>query len=311
MVPRKNVPVLHQWVAACPTTWHTCCVAEVPELPGEDEVVRAAAKHFLDTYSSKTALLYALHLKDWVKFCQGRNVSTLAAQPNDLVDWQQQARNDGLKDSSIATKLTAVRGFYRSCFQAGLIASDPAVHVDRPHIEYAVKTDRLELDELVRMIDAADAESPTSHALICLLGLCGLRSGETVGLSIEDFEWRSDGTAEVHMRGRRTGPTSSSISIGRRTTRACREAVGTRHVGPLLLGLDGEKISQGSVRRTLHRLAKAAGVEPERVTTQTLRMTYFYAARQANVSDTHIAASMGFRSRAMLEYYDGDRIDRK
>jgi hypothetical protein len=33
-------------------------------------------------------------------------------------------------------------------------------------------------------------------------------------------------------------------------------------------------------------------------------MTFSEAAKQAGVADTDIAASMGFRSRAMLEYYD-------
>lgn len=271
-----------------------------------DEALAAAIRDFLAGYPEKTGRIYASHLEAWRHFCAVRGAHIFDASAHDLLKWQEQLREGGLKPSSIAAKLTAVKGLYRHCYLAGLIPADPSAHVDRPYVEYGVKSDHLEMSELVRLIDAASAESPTSHALICLLGLCGLRSGECSELQVDDFEARADGSARLRI-GSRNGGEGLSIELGRHTARACREAIGGRTSGPLLPGHDGARIQPAAMRRTLQRLAKAANVTSEAITTQALRRTYFAAARASGVPEHDIAASMGFRSRAMLEYYGVDR----
>lgn len=258
---------------------------------------------FLAQYTSATADIYRSTLRQWVDFTSSRNRSPLEGVSDDLTDWIETLRKDGLRANSVATKVTCIRGLYRTAVEVGAIPSDPMAHVQRPHVEYSVKTDSLTLDELVRLLEAAESEGPTSHALACLLGLCGLRSGECIGLNVDDLEIDADGQGRIHVAGRR-GSKGASVPIGRRTATACRGAVADRTSGPLIPGHDGGRLHAAAMRRTLRRLAKQADISGDHVTTQSLRMTFYEAAKQAGVPDKDIAASMGFRSRAMLEYYD-------
>lgn len=260
-------------------------------------------ERFLAQYTKGTVDIYRIHLRQWFEFCAARGLEPLSAGEKAINEWIAGLQSDGLRDNSVATKVTCVRGFYRTAYEVGAISSDPAAHVRRPHVDYSVKTDSLEFEEFVRLLEAAETEGDTSHALVCLLGLCGLRSGECIALDVEDVHVDADGQGHVRVASRKSSH-GADIAVGRRTATACQRAMGERQGGPLLLGHDGGRLHAAAIRRTLRRLSKQASVSDDRVTTQSLRMTYYEAAKRAGIPEKDIAASMGFRSRAMLEYYD-------
>jgi len=60
----------------------------------------------------------------------GQTLDTV--RPDDVVSYLEHARARGLKPSSIARRLAAVRGLYRHLVREEALRRDPTEHVDSP-----------------------------------------------------------------------------------------------------------------------------------------------------------------------------------
>jgi integrase/recombinase XerD len=92
------------------------------------------------------------------------------------------------KPSTVSRRLSVVAGFYRTCVIDGVLEHSPADYVRRPTVPPESPTLGLTHLQFEAMLTAArQSSNPFDFALVCLLGLLGLRIFETVGADIDDL----------------------------------------------------------------------------------------------------------------------------
>lgn len=263
-----------------------------------------AVQSFLLRYPARTRELYKIHLRQWFEWCINRGLDPWTIKRGHIEAWSTHLEEDlGLKKSTVRAKLNAVCGLYKFATIDGLLQVNPAAYVRRPTVQFITTSNALTRSEAADMLKAAENESATTYAVMCLLILSGLRIGELVGINVEHlgFERGYRTLFLPHRKGGKVG----RIAVPVRTSWAIDRMLNGRTEGPLLLLPDGRRISQGSVRRTVARLCKRIGVT-RRITPHSMRHTMVTMARNAGVSDRDLMASTGHSTAVMLQYYDHD-----
>lgn len=143
---------------------------------------RAAGAH-LSRYRGTSRVHTESDLRVFFIWCQDRQLAPLAARRNDLelyLRWLQDVRN--FKPSTVSRRLSVVTGFYRTCVIDGVLEHSPAEYVRRPTVPPESPTLGLTHLQFEAMLSAPrQSDNTFDFALVCLLGLLGLRIFETVG----------------------------------------------------------------------------------------------------------------------------------
>jgi integrase/recombinase XerD len=126
-------------------------------------------------------------------------------------------------------------------------------------------------------------------ALVCLLGVLGLRITEATGLDIDDLG-EEHGHRVVRVLGK--GTKVVLVPMPPAVARAVDRAVAGRTEGPILTNREGRRMQRHSATRRLRQLQKIAGVRIARMHPHMLRHTYVTKMLDAGVDlrDTQIAA---------------------
>ena len=260
---------------------------------------------YLARYPERTRKGYQIHLRQWFGWCSNNNINVLEAQRLHIEIFARDlSENLELKPQTVATKLNSICGLYRFAYLDGHLPVDPGAYVRRPKIPFQSSTEGLTRPEFADLLAAAEKESPTTNALVCLLGLNGLRIGECLATDIEDLG-QQRGYRTIHLPERKGGKVGT-LSLAVRTSWAIEQAIDKRNSGPILLGLDGKRLSAGSSRRTLKRLTRKCGIN-KRIHPHSLRHTFITMALDAGVSERDIIDSTGHEDSRMLRYYDRNR----
>lgn len=263
------------------------------------------AAGYLARYPKITRDCYRIHLRHWFEWCHDLRVDPLEAQRAHIETWARHLSEDlERKPQTVAGKLNAVCGLYRFAHLDGHIAADPGAHVRRPKIEFVSSTNGLTRPEFADVLAAAEAESTTAHAMICLLGLNGLRIGETLAANI-DHLGHQRGYRTLHLPYRKGGKVST-LSLAVRTAWAIEQSLDGRTDGPILVGRDGTRLKIAAARRTVRRLAKRCGIN-KRLSPHSLRHTFVTMALDAGVPERDIIDSTGHSSSKMVMFYDRNR----
>lgn len=261
---------------------------------------------FLAQYPKVTRNIYRIHLRHWFEFLDQIGVDDpLVANRSHIELWIRYLSEErGCKVQTVNGKINAVSGFYKYAYLDQSIPSNPALHVRRPRVTFISTTNGLSRTQLADMLHAAEDESKTSHAMVCLLGLSGLRLGETLAIDIEHIG-SARGFRTVHLPHRK-GDRSATMSLANITAWAIDAAKCDRTTGPLLLGRDGTRMKPAAARRTIARLAKVCGIET-RITPHSLRHAWATIALDAGVSARDLVDSAGWSDARMTRYYDRNR----
>ena len=134
-----------------------------------------------------------------------------------------------------------------------------------------------------------DSTNPSDFALVCLLGLLGLRIAEATGLDVSDLG-EEHGHRVLRVIGK--GHKIVLVPLPPAVARAIDRAVGDRSTGPILLNRAGRRMDRHAATRRLHRLQQLAGVRIARMHPHMLRHTFVTTMLDAGVDlrDTQIAA---------------------
>jgi integrase len=205
--------------------------------------------------------------------------------------------------STVAGKLNVLAGFYKYAVIDGVIAVDPMLHVQRPQIERISTTLGLTRTEFADVLKVAEDLPPREHAIMCLLGLNGMRVSEVVGIDIEDLG-RHKGQRTVKIT--RKGGKSQVIPLAPRTSWQVEQTCGDRTAGPMFLSLYGGRIDRRAIGRIVARACRKAGIQ-KRITPHSLRHTFVTMALDAGMAERDIAASTGHADTRMVSYYDRGR----
>ena len=163
-----------------------------------------------------------------------------------------------LKPSTVSRRTSVVAGFYRTAVIDGLLEHSPADHVRRPRVPTDSPTLGLTHLQLEALLTAA-RQSPTRNdfALVCLLGLLGLRIFEATGTNITDLG-EEHGHRVLRVAGK--GDNTVLIPLPPAVGRALDQAIGDRTAGPILLNRRGARMDRHAATRRLRALAAVTGM---------------------------------------------------
>lgn len=251
----------------------------------------------------QTRASYALSLRQWFGWCAERGIDPLEATRAQIEIFARELEATGRKLATVASKLNALAGYYRYAVIDDLLDRDPMLNVRRPRVERISTTQGLTRTEFADMLRVVEAMAPRDHALICLLGLNGLRVSETCALQIEELG---------HHKGQRTayltrkGGKVQTVPMSHRTAWAVSTAIGDRIKGPLLITRNGTQLDRRGAARVVARVARRAGIT-KRITPHSLRHTFVTMALDSGQAERDIAISTGHSDTRMVAYYDRGR----
>ena len=230
-------------------------------------------------------------LKVFFLWCQDRHLAPLAGQRNDLelyLRWLQDVRR--YKPSTVSRRLSVVAGFYRTCVIDGVLEHSPADYVRRPTVPPESPTLGLTHLQFEAMLTAGrQSSNHFDFALVCMLGLLGLRIFEATGADIADLG-EEHGHRVLRVCGK--GGKVVLVPLPPAVSRAVDRAAGERAAGPLLLNRRGVRMDRHAATRRLQQLAAVAGVRLPRMHPHMLRHTFVTTMLDAGVDlrDVQIAA---------------------
>jgi integrase/recombinase XerD len=230
-------------------------------------------------------------LRVFFNWCHDRQLAPLTAQRHDLelyLRWLQDVRR--FKPSTVPRRLSVVAGFYRTCVIDGVLEHSPADYVRRPRVPPESPTlGRTHLQFEAMLTAARESTNSFDFALVCLLGLLGLRIFETVGANIGDLG-EEHGHRVLRVRGK--GGKVVLVPLPPAVSRAVHRAAGERSTGPLLLNSRGVRMDRHAATRRLRQLAAVACVRLPRMHPHMLRHTFVTTMLDAGVDlrDVQIAA---------------------
>ena len=221
-------------------------------------------------------------LRAYLTWCADHRLDPLTAsrpQVELYVRWMQEVRR--LKPSTVSRRMSIVVGFYRTAVIDGLLEHSPADHVRRPTVPAESPTLGLTHLQLEALLSAA-RQSPNRYdfALVCLLGLLGLRIFEATGTNIADLgEEHGHRVLRVVGKGDKTVLIPLPPAVGR----ALDSAIGHRTSGPILLNRRGVRMDRHAATRRLRTLAATTRMRMPPLHPHMLRHTYVTTMLDAGV----------------------------
>ncbi len=139
--------------------------------------------------ASHTLRAYSADLRQFAEFLEGEGISLERADIH--VMRRYLATLFGRRSrSTLARKLSALRGFFRFCVRTGVLASDPLEGIASPKVDKRLPS-YLTVDEMFRTIEGASQGTPLclrDRAILEVLYSCGLRVSELVGLDWDHIQ---------------------------------------------------------------------------------------------------------------------------
>jgi len=265
-------------------------VTQVLPAPRFDPL-RLAAAAYLARFTGQSRVHTESDLRAYLRWCAERGLDPLAATRPHIelyVRWMQERRRYAA--STVSRRVAVVAGFYRTCVIDGVLEHSPAEYVRRPTVSPQSPTLGLSHLQFEAILAAArDSTNPGDFALVCLLGLLGLRIFEATSLDITNLG-EEHGHRVLRVIGK--GHKIVLVPMPPAVARAVDRAIGDRIAGPILLNRRSARMDRHAATRRLHRLQAAAGMQIARMHPHMLRHTFVTTMLDAGVDlrDTQIAA---------------------
>jgi site-specific recombinase XerD len=214
--------------------------------------------------AEKTARAYAIDTHQLAVWATGRGLDPATIDVRSLRRYAAGLSEEGHAPATIARKLAALRGLFRSLVSLGERAENPADLLTSPkkaqRLPHVLKP--TEVAELLDRIPATTPLELRDRALFELAYACGLRAEELISLDVESIDF--DGEA-VRVEGK--GGKTRIVPAGEHALRAIdeylrrsRPALMFDADGPraLFLSRSGRRLSTSDVRRRLRTWARQA-----------------------------------------------------
>lgn len=231
-------------------------------------------------FSGATLAAYENDLRLFAEHLSGRGVSLEdpgAVTRDHVRGFLAELHRRGLKKSSMARKLSALRSFFRFLLRQRLVTANPVQGLSNPRQEKRHPR-ALNVDQAIGLMEAKlppDPEGLRDLALAELLYGSGLRVSEAVGLNVHDLD-TSSGVVRVTGKGSKQRLAPLSDAARARLDRY----LGQRHAfvddpleKALFLGSRGGRLNRRQAARIVESLAKLAGL-PQHVHPHMLRHSF-------------------------------------
>ncbi len=212
-----------------------------------------------------------------------------------------------LSASSLARKLSAIKGFYRFCEEEGLLADDPARALARPATRRPLPR-LLTHDDVATLFAHVEAAASGDEALdaalrlLCLIELLygsGLRASEVVTLPRRAF---SGDRPFLIVRGKADKERLVPLSDRARLAMT-RWLLRVPAASPWLFPVRGKPLSRIRLFQLLRAAAAAAGLDPARISPHVLRHAFATHLLEGGADLRALQTMLGHADIATTEIY--------
>jgi site-specific recombinase XerD len=213
--------------------------------------------------ADKTRTAYASDARDFAAWAAGRGLDPDGADIRMLRRYAAGLAERGIAPATIARRLAALRGLFRTQVEAGARIDNPAELLSSPkraqRLPHVLKT--TEVDALLESIPAGTPLELRDRALFELAYACGLRAEELVSLDLESLDFDAE---SVRVEGK--GGKTRLVPLGEHARHAlerylarARPLLRSEAGDPaLFLSKSGRRLSTSDVRRRLNGWARRA-----------------------------------------------------
>ncbi|MBG0823538.1 tyrosine-type recombinase/integrase [Planomonospora sp. ID91781] len=217
-----------------------------------------------------------------------------------------------LAPSTIARRLSNLSSLFAYTVRRRALSANPAEPVERPEVSAIGTTPARTQEEAAALLDGAEAIAaahPADAAAVALLGVCAVRVGELVALTVGSVALDAGHTVIVF---RRKGGRTDRLPVPPRVRALLEPLLDGRDGGePLLTREDGRPFDRWRTTTALRRAATAAGVDPARLTPHTARVTAATLALDAGAPLADVQELLGHASPVTTQRYNRNRGRRK
>jgi integrase/recombinase XerC/integrase/recombinase XerD len=248
--------------------------ANSPEAPAADELGPAwrSALHAFQqdlrrrAVAEKTRTAYAVDTTHLARWAQAGGLQPLTIDVRALRRYAATLTEAGLRPSTVARKIAALRSFFRAQVELGERDENPAELLGSPKRDSRLPR-VLKADEVAALLDRIPQTTPLElrdRALFELAYASGLRAEELVSLDVGSVDFDAE-TVRVEGKGGRTRivPTGEhALRALERYLAKARPALAVDRAGErepaLMLSKSGRRLGTSDVRRRLRTWARAA-----------------------------------------------------
>ena len=229
--------------------------------------------------SKNTIAAYRRDIKSFEDFLTRQEKNLEVAVQRDIQDFLTSLRKTGIKESSLARKLVAIRTFFGFCSKE-FGSQNIADEIEVPKVGKRLPK-ALSIEEVQSLIDSNPQEGVglRDRAMIELLYSSGARVSELIALNVSDVATNAEGFATVQVRGK--GGKDRIVPIGSFARKALddylvrqRPALALKKSSPaLFLNQNGGRLSRQSAWAIVVSAAQRAGLS-EKVSPHALRHSF-------------------------------------
>jgi len=156
---------------------------------------------FLDEYeiylteekklSANTLECYMRDIQQYIIFLEDRKLYDIRTTcSNNIVDYMESIKKQGISSSTILRKLSSLRSYYRFLLQNNYIQQDPTVNLEGPKNQRKLPSilTAQEMDRLLEQPQGNDPKALRDKAMLELLYATGIRVSELISLNIDDID---------------------------------------------------------------------------------------------------------------------------
>ncbi len=240
------------------------------EAPEISELWRAALGAFDEdlrrrAVGAKTRTAYAIDTAQFAAWASSRELEPAAVEIRSLRRYAAGLSERGRSPATVARKLAALRGLFRTQVELGLRTDNPAELLSSPKRPQRLPR-VLKAAEVSSLLDSIPATTPLElrdRALFELAYASGLRAEELVLLDLDSVQFDSE-TVRVEGKGGKT----RIVPAGEHALRALeryllrgRPALDTDRDRALFLSKSGRRLSTSDIRRRLRVWARHAAAQ--------------------------------------------------
>ena len=256
-----------------------------------------------------TVLAYCRDVRQFLFYLQAEGAfPEPILEPPVLSGYQAALAKRGVKDSSLARKMTAVKALLGYLREAGRLRNDPLVGWRLPRARKPLPK-VLTVDEVMRLLsvpDRASARGKRDFALLVLLYSSGLRASEIVGLKISDADLE-EGLIRCRGKGakERLVPTgSAAVAALREYLRESRPASGRRGAeGVLFLTRRGTPMTRAWLWKLVKHYGMGAGLDVRGLSPHVLRHSFATHLMEGGADVRAIQEMLGHASLSTTQIY--------
>ncbi|MBF0412007.1 MAG: tyrosine recombinase XerC [Desulfamplus sp.] len=290
-------------------------------------------KSFLDTleaekgYSRHTITAYKKDLSDYIRYLETKSETVSENSEKELLtdetflilvrnnykmivrDYIAYLAGTGIKKSSTARKLSALKSFFNNLVRSKAIEVNPADMVPMPKLPRKIP-DFLTVDDIFFLLDSIESDSlfgKRNLAIIETFYSTGIRLSEMAALNFDDIDFERQFIKISSGKGDK----DRIVPVGERALQAIlqyRHTLGYRFA-PLFLNKNLTRLSTRSMGRILDNIVKACSLRIH-VSPHTLRHSFATHMLDAGADLRGIQEILGHASLSTTQIYTHVTIDK-